>query len=67
MEKFGLVIVYGRKRLHWDETYWTTVTQRKNGGHYLLNLVEDPTALRKKHSKTLLRPRPPAEPETPHP
>lgn len=47
MEKFGLVVDYGRKRLQWDASSWATVRQKKAGGHYLLNLAEDPIAMRK--------------------
>ena len=33
MEKFGLVVDFGRKRLQWDECHWTQVRQRNAGGH----------------------------------
>ena len=41
MEKFGLVVDYGRKRLHWNDTQWTNVHQHGGKGHYLLDLAED--------------------------
>ena len=41
MEKFGLVIDYGKKRIQWDQNQWTRVHQRKKGGHYLLDLAEN--------------------------
>jgi len=48
MEKFGLVIDFGRKRLNWgDNRAWTTVRQKGHQGHYLLDLAEDAQALRK--------------------
>ena len=46
MEKFGLVVDFGKKRLQWDATSWTDVRQKTAHGHYLLNLVENPQALR---------------------
>ena len=51
MEKFGLVVDFGRKRLQWDEHRWTQVRQRSSGGHYLLDLAEDPTSLRRELRK----------------
>ena len=47
MERFGLVVDYGRKRLQWDESRWTQVHQRNGTGHYLLNLAENPAKLRR--------------------
>ena len=47
MERFGLVVDYGRKRLQWDDSRWTQVHQRNGTGHYLLNLAENLTKLRK--------------------
>ena len=46
MEKFGLVVDYGRKRLQWGDWKWTPVRQKNNTGHYLLNLAEDLNTLR---------------------
>ena len=51
MEKFGLVVDYGRRRLQWSDSEWTRVRQRNGQGHYLLDLAEDPTGLRAKLRK----------------
>ena len=46
MEKFGLVVDYGRNRLQWGDSKWTPVRQKNNTSHYLLNLAEDLNTLR---------------------
>jgi len=51
MERFGLVIDYGKKRLQWTATEWTKVKQRGSKGHYLLDLAEDLAALRRDLTK----------------
>ncbi len=47
MEKFGLVVDFGRTRLLWGERRWAKVQQRNAGGHYLLDLAEDPLSVRR--------------------
>ena len=47
MEKFGLVIDFGQKRLQWSDGSWTQVRQTHQNGHYLLDLASDPRALRR--------------------
>ena len=41
MDKFGLIVDFGRKRLSWTDTDWTEVRQKDCRGHYLLHLAQD--------------------------
>ena len=47
MEKFGLILDFGRKRLAWTDTQWAEVRQKDAKGHYLLHLIENPDQLRR--------------------
>ena len=51
VEKFGLLIDYGRKRIQFSDGGWTEVKQRNGQGHYLLNLAEDVASMKKKLRK----------------
>ena len=39
MEKFGLIMDFGLKRIKWKDAAWTDVSQKNQNGHYLLNLA----------------------------
>ena len=58
MERFKLVIDYGRKLVQWSSSEWARVRQRDGKGHYLLDLAEDPVALRRNLRRPGLRVRP---------
>ena len=48
MEKFGMIVDFGRKRLMWKNSLWTDVRQTSPNGHYLLNLMDNWKQLRSK-------------------
>ena len=50
MERFRSLIDYERKKLHWDDSLWTRVHSQSRG-HYLLDLAEEATALRRELRK----------------
>ena len=34
MEKFGLIMDFGSKKIKWKDTAWTDVSQKNQNGHY---------------------------------
>ena len=50
MEHFGMVVDFGNKRLQWDKV-WAPVKKSSGGGHFLLDLCEDPSNMRRELRK----------------
>ena len=51
MEKFGMIVDFGRKRLMWKNSLWIDVRQTSPNGHYLLNLTDNWKQLRNRLHK----------------
>mgnify|MGYP000361861405 CR=1 FL=1 len=47
MEELQLCVDYGKKIMRWGADRWMPVTQHQKNGHYVLDLLQDPSCLRR--------------------